>query len=49
MEPHMDQFVHFENLKIFRRLLAETKDKVRRVFLTKLIEEEESKKTLPPK
>jgi hypothetical protein len=39
----MKKFIHEENLKLFRKQLAETTDPKRRQMLLKLIEEEEAK------
>ena len=39
----MEEFVHLENLRIFKRQLALAKDGVQRQLLLKLIAEEESR------
>jgi hypothetical protein len=39
----MEEFVHRENLRIFKRQLALAKDDVQRQLLVKLIAEEEAK------
>jgi len=39
----MEEFVHRENLRIFKRQLALAKDDVQRQLLLKLIAEEEAK------
>jgi hypothetical protein len=39
----MKKFIHEENLKLFRKHLAETTDPQRRKMLLKLLEEEEAK------
>ena len=45
----MEKFVHTENLKLYRKLLAETTDEQKRRTLLKLLAEEEAKKQLPRK
>jgi hypothetical protein len=40
-----DAFVHRENLALFRRRIAETKDDMAREILMKLLAEEEAKGT----
>jgi hypothetical protein len=39
----MEDFVHRENLKIFRRQLAQVKDDAQRRLLLRLLAEEEAK------
>jgi hypothetical protein len=39
----MEEFVHHENLRIFKRQLALAKDDVQRQLLLKLIAEEEAR------
>jgi len=39
----MDQFIHRENLRHYRKLLAETTDEAQRLQLLKLLAEEEAK------
>lgn len=39
----MEQFIHHENLKIFRRQLALVKDDAQRQLLLKLLADEEAK------
>ncbi len=39
----MEDFIHRENLALFKRKLAETKDEAARQMLLKLIAEEEAK------
>jgi hypothetical protein len=39
----MEKFVHNENLKLYRKLLAETTDKQKRQMLLKLLADEEAK------
>jgi hypothetical protein len=39
----MDKFVHDENLKLYRKLLAETTDAQKRQMLLKLLAAEEAK------
>jgi hypothetical protein len=43
----MEKFVHRENLKLYRRLLAETTDEQKRQTLLKLLAEEEAKGAQP--
>jgi hypothetical protein len=45
----MDNFIHRENLALFKRKLTEAKDEGTRRMLMKLIAEEEAKPSLPPK
>ena len=42
-EAQMERFVHRENIKLYRRLLAETTDEQRREMLLKLLKDEEAK------
>lgn len=42
MDRLIEEFVHQQNLKRFRTLLAETKDEPRRQLLSKLLAEEQS-------
>jgi hypothetical protein len=39
----MENFVHRENLKLYRRLLAETTDEQKRQILLKLLADEEAR------
>ena len=39
----MDSFVHRENLKLYRKLLAETTDEPKRQTLLKLLADEEAR------
>ena len=39
----MEEFIHCENLKLFKRLLALAKDDARRQLLLRLLAEEEAK------
>jgi hypothetical protein len=43
----MEKFVHKENLKLYRKLLAETADEQRRQILLKLLADEEAKDAQP--
>ena len=43
----MEKFVHKENLKLYRKLLAETTDEQRRQTLLKLLADEEAKGARP--
>jgi hypothetical protein len=45
----MDDFIHRENLALFKRKLAEARDEGTRQTLMKLIADEEAKPSLPPK
>jgi hypothetical protein len=45
----MDDFIHRENLALFKRKLAEARDEGTRLMLMKLIAEEEAKPSLAPK
>jgi hypothetical protein len=42
----MDEFIHQQNLILFKKQLGETKDEVKRKMLTKLLAEEEVRKVL---
>jgi hypothetical protein len=42
-EAHMKRFVHRENIKLYRRLLAQTTDEQRREILLNLLTDEEAK------
>jgi hypothetical protein len=44
----MDEFVHKENLKLYRKLLAETTDAQKRQMLLKLLADEQAKDERPP-
>jgi hypothetical protein len=44
----MDEFVHKENLRLYRKLLAETTDAQKRQMLLKLLADEETKDERPP-
>jgi hypothetical protein len=44
----MDEFVHKENLKLYRKLLAETTDAQKRQMLLKLLADEQAKDARPP-
>ena len=44
----MEKFVHRENIKLYRRLLAETADEQKRQMLLKLLADEEAKDAEPP-
>lgn len=44
----MERFVHKENLKLYRKLLAETTDEQKRQTLLKLLADEEAKDAQPP-
>ena len=43
----MDEFIHEQNLILFRKQLAEAKDETKRNILMKLLAEEEARKVLP--
>jgi hypothetical protein len=43
----MERFVHKENLKLYRKLLAETTDEQKRQTLLKLLADEEAKDAQP--
>jgi hypothetical protein len=44
----MDEFVHKENLRLYRKLLAETTDAQKRQMLLKLLADEETRDERPP-
>jgi hypothetical protein len=46
-EAEMEKFVHRENLKLYRKLLAETTDEQKRQTLLKLLAEEEARDAQP--
>ena len=43
----MEEFVHGENLKLYRKMLAETTDEQKRQTLLKLLSDEEAKDAQP--
>lgn len=43
----MEEFVHRENLKLYRKMLAETTDEQKRQTLLKLLSDEEAKDAQP--
>jgi hypothetical protein len=43
----MEKYIHDENLKLFRQVLAETTDDEKRARLIDLIRDEVAKETLP--
>lgn len=43
----MEEFVHGENLKLYRKLLDETTDAEKRQILLRLLADEEAKDTQP--
>jgi hypothetical protein len=45
----MEEFVHSENLKLYRKMLAETTDEQKRQTLLKLLSDEEAKDAQPSK
>ncbi|SHH68294.1 hypothetical protein SAMN05444169_8771 [Bradyrhizobium erythrophlei] len=45
----MEEFVHSENLKLHRKMLAETTDEQKRQTLLKLLSDEEAKDAQPSK
>ena len=45
----MEEFVHRENLKLYRKMLAETTDEQKRQTLLKLLSDEEAKDAQPSK
>ncbi len=45
----MEKFVHSENLKLYRKLLAEATDEQKRQTLLKLLADEEAKGARPAK
>jgi hypothetical protein len=44
----MEEFVHRENIKLYRKLLAETTDAQKRQMILKLLAGEEAKDERPP-
>jgi hypothetical protein len=44
----MEKFVHVENLKLYRKLLAETTDAQKRQMLLRLLADEEAKDERSP-
>jgi len=44
----MEKFIHDENIRLYRRLLAEATDAERRRVLLKLLADEEAKDQRPP-
>ena len=44
----MEKFVHRENIKLYRKLLAETTDAQKRQMILKLLADEEVKDEPPP-
>jgi hypothetical protein len=44
----MEKFIHDENIRLYRRLLAEVTDTERRRVLLKLLADEEAKDQRPP-
>jgi hypothetical protein len=48
-EAQMEEFVHSENLKLYRKMLAETTDEQKRQTLLKLLSDEEAKDAQPSK
>jgi len=44
----MEKFIHDENIRLYRRLLAEAADAERRSVLLKLLADEEAKDQRPP-
>ena len=44
----MEKFIHDENIRLYRRLLAEATDTERRRVLLKLLADEEAKDQRPP-
>jgi hypothetical protein len=47
-EAEMEKFVHRENIKLYRKLLAETTDAQKRQMILKLLADEEAKDERPP-
>jgi len=45
----MEEFVHSENLELYRKMLAETTDEQKRQTLLKLLSDEEAKDAQPSK
>ena len=44
----MEKFIHRENIRLYRKLLAETTDPEKRQMLLKLLADEEAKDKRPP-
>jgi rubrerythrin len=44
----MEKFIHRENIRLYRKLLAETTDPEKRQMLLKLLADEEAKDEQPP-
>jgi hypothetical protein len=44
----MEEFIHSENIRLYRKLLAEVTDAKRREILLKLLAEEGTKNQRPP-
>ena len=47
-KPRVDQYVHRENIALYRRRLLETSDPAARKVLLRLLAEEEAKGASPP-
>jgi hypothetical protein len=45
----MEKFIHDENMRLYRKLLAEATDVDRQKMLLKLLAEEEARDERPPK
>jgi DNA repair exonuclease SbcCD ATPase subunit len=43
----MDEYIHQQNLILFKKQIAEVKDEVKRNMLMKLLAEEQAKEPLP--
>ncbi|MGC2319883.1 MAG: hypothetical protein WA615_25860 [Bradyrhizobium sp.] len=43
----MDEYIHQQNLILFKKQIAEVNDEVKRKMLMKLLAEEEAKEPLP--
>lgn len=43
----MDEYIHQQNLVLFKKQIAEVNDEVKRKMLMKLLAEEEAKEPLP--
>jgi hypothetical protein len=46
-EDAMDEYIHQQNLILFKKQIAEVNDEVKRKMLMKLLAEEEAKEPLP--
>jgi DNA repair exonuclease SbcCD ATPase subunit len=46
-EDAMDEYIHQQNLILFKKQIAEVKDEVKRNMLMKLLAEEQAKEPLP--